>query len=104
MTSVQVWQLLLAFGVPTCLVVGWYLGMMGRIKIHKEVEQSITNDVLTWYKDQLQKTTDLLDDFYTRCQHTPDAGDFGTYVTQQLLKRKKESDAKSNISNTTQDQ
>ena len=101
MTKIQGWQLLLAFGAPSCIVLGWWLGIMGRIKIHKDVEQSVANDVIIWYKDQLQKTTDLLDDLYTRCQHTPDAGAFGTYTTQQVLKWKKEQDAKNNVNHTT---
>jgi len=88
--NVNTLYLLLAFGIPSSLVLGWWLGMSERIKIHKEVEAWVADDVNLWYRTKLKITTALLDDFHNRCQHTPDAGEFGTYVTQQVLKWKKE--------------
>jgi hypothetical protein len=47
MTEVTTLQLLLAVGCPICLVLGYWMGMMGRIKIAIEVEE--------WFKKEIEK-------------------------------------------------
>jgi len=45
-------ELLLFFGYPACLVLGYWLGIMERIKIDREVEEWFRKDIAKWKEEQ----------------------------------------------------
>jgi hypothetical protein len=58
MTEVMTLQLLLAVGCPICLVLGYWLGIMARLKIARDVEEWFRKDIAKWKEEGRKQFTE----------------------------------------------